>query len=108
MPELVIGCSKSKGKIIQENSFKQKKEKGGSGLALIGPQTTGTWVKIYPWFSANLLSKNWALQYIFALDFAAVHVIAVSKRPELGLRPDFRIFELWFGLPHGSIMSPLF
>ena len=49
MPELVTGCSKSKGKIIQENAFKQKREKLGSGVRLIGLQTNGPWVKIYPW-----------------------------------------------------------
>ena len=27
MPELMIGCSESKGKITQENAFKQKKKK---------------------------------------------------------------------------------
>ena len=37
MPELTIGCSKNRGKIIQENAFKQKMEKPGSGLTLIGP-----------------------------------------------------------------------
>ena len=44
MPELMIGCSESKGKIIQENAFKQKREKTESGLMQIGLQTTGPWV----------------------------------------------------------------
>ena len=48
MPELLIGCSESKGKIIEENAFKQKRLKIESRLTLIG-QTTGNWVKIYPW-----------------------------------------------------------
>ena len=35
MPELTIGCSKSGGKIMY--AFKQKMERPGSGLTLIGP-----------------------------------------------------------------------
>lgn len=45
MPELLIGCSESKGKIIQENAFKQKREKPGlkcnAGLALVGFPSIG-------------------------------------------------------------------
>ena len=81
MPELLIGCSESKGKIIQENAFKQKRENNESRLTLIGLQTTGNWVKIYPWVSANRLSNNWVLWYIFAWDLGAVHIIGVSTRP---------------------------
>ena len=52
---------KVKGKLSKKMLLNEKREKCGSGLALIGLQTTGTWVKIYPWVSANLLSNNWDL-----------------------------------------------
>ena len=53
----MIGWSKSKEKIIQENAFKQKREKPGlklnPGLTLISLRRTG------PWVSASRLSNNW-------------------------------------------------
>ena len=42
---------------------------------------------------------------LWAIIYAEV---IANERPELGLRPDFKIFGLWFGLPQGSIMCPLF
>ena len=42
MPELMIGCSKSKGKLSKKMLLNKKREKRGSGLALFGLQPTGT------------------------------------------------------------------
>ena len=43
----MIGCSKRREKIIQENAFGKKKKKPGLkfnfGLTLIGLRTTGPW-----------------------------------------------------------------
>ena len=69
IPELMIGCSESKGKIIQENAVINKGEKTESGLTLIG-QTTGNWVKIYPWVSANRLFQQLGLVIYFCLGFS--------------------------------------
>ena len=68
---MIIGWSKSKEKFIQENAFKQKREKPelkcNAGLALVGFPSIGC-------------------------DLAAVHIIGVSTRLELTVlaRDDFK------------------